>query len=151
MTLLEWGALGELIGGIGIIVSLIYVGLQVKQNTAALQVSTVHDTMEDFADLYLVPAQNREFADIFFKGLQDISALEGVDRLRFYSYLHKFFRTSENAHYQFTHGALEAKPFKGIANQYIFLTSMPGTQVYWQERKSCYNEEFRYVDVIVDT
>ena len=29
MTLQEWGALGELIGGIGIIVSLIYVGADV--------------------------------------------------------------------------------------------------------------------------
>jgi len=30
MTLLEWGAIGELIGGVAIIVSLIYVGLQIK-------------------------------------------------------------------------------------------------------------------------
>ena len=34
MTLLEWGALGELIGGIAIIVSLIYVGRQLKQSNS---------------------------------------------------------------------------------------------------------------------
>ncbi len=32
MTLLEWGALGELIGGIAIIASLIYVGRQLQQS-----------------------------------------------------------------------------------------------------------------------
>ena len=147
MTLLEWGALGELIGGIAIIVSLIYVGLQIKQNTDTLKLSTIHNTSEDLADLYLVPAENSEFADIFFRGLQDIHALEGVDRLRFYGFLHKFFRTYENVHYQFTRGALEAEPFKGITKQFIFVTSTPGGQVYWPERKSWYNKEFQaYVD-----
>ena len=67
MTLMAWGALGELIGGIAIIVSLIYVGLQIKQNTDALKLSTVRNTAEDLADLYLVPAQNSELADIFFE------------------------------------------------------------------------------------
>ncbi len=147
MTLLEWGALGELIGGIAIIVSLIYVGLQIKQNTETLKLNTIHNTAEDMADLYLVPAENSEFADIFFRGLQDIHALEGIDRLRFYGFLHKFFRTYENVHYQFTRGALEAEPFKGITKQFIFVTSTPGGQVYWPERKSWYNKEFQaYVD-----
>ena len=147
MTLLEWGALGELIGGIAIIVSLIYVGLQIKQNAYALKLSTAHDTIEVLSDLYLVPAQNSELADIFFRGLQDINALEGVDRLRFYGFLHKFFRTYENTHYQFTRGALESEPFEGITKEFIFITLMPGGQVYWQERKSWYSEEFQaYVD-----
>jgi len=80
MTLLEWGALGELIGGIAIIVSLIYVGLQIKQNTDTLKLSTIHNTMEDFADLYLFPAENSEFADIFFRGLQDINTVPAKTR-----------------------------------------------------------------------
>jgi hypothetical protein len=35
MTLQDWGALGELVGGVAIIVSLIYVGLQIRQGTQA--------------------------------------------------------------------------------------------------------------------
>ena len=147
MTLMEWGALGELIGGVAIVVSLIYVGLQIKQNTNALKLSTAHDATTDMADLNLLPAQHPEFADIFFRGLQDINALKGSERLTLYGYFHKFFRTYENTYYQFTHGALESGPFKSITKQYIFLTSLPGAQVYWQERKSWYNEEFQaYLD-----
>ena len=96
MTLLEWGAIGELIGGVAIIVSLIYVGLQIKQNSYALKLSTAQNTVEDMADLYLYPAQNGELADIFFRGLQDLDAVEGSDRLRLYGFFHKFFRTYEN-------------------------------------------------------
>ena len=37
MTLQDWGAIGEVIGGVAIIFSLIYVGIQVKQSTKATQ------------------------------------------------------------------------------------------------------------------
>jgi|TARA_B100000315_G_C14314160_1_gene467736 hypothetical protein len=71
----------------------------------------------------------------------------GVDRIRFYGYLHKFYRTYENTHYQFTHDALESEPFKGITKQFISISSLPGAQIYLQERKSWYNEEFQaFVD-----
>ena len=147
MTMLEWGALGELIGGIDIIVSLIYVALQIKQNTDTLKLSTIHNTAEDLADIYLVPAQNNELADIFFRGMQDLNTLDAIERLRLYSYYHKFFRTMENVHYQFSHGALEPGQFKGITNQFVFLISLPGGLVYWQERRRWYNDDFQtYLD-----
>ena len=106
MTLFEWGALGELVGGIAIIVSLIYVGLQIKQNTNALKLNTAHNTVEELADLFLIPAQHAELGDIFFRGLQDMDSLEGSERVRFYGYLHKYCRTYENVHYQYLRGAL---------------------------------------------
>ena len=40
MTIQDWGAVGEIIGGIAIIISLIYVGLQIRQNTKATKVAT---------------------------------------------------------------------------------------------------------------
>ena len=147
MPLDQLANIAEISAAALVIVSLIYVGVQIRQNTSALKLSTTHNTMEDLADLYLVPAQNSDVAGIFFRGLQDFNALENVDRLRFYGFLHKFIRTFENAHYQFTRGALESVMFNGIARQFISITSMPGGQSYWQERKSWYNEEFQeYLD-----
>ncbi len=152
MSLLEWGALGELIGGVAIIISLIYVGLQIRQNTIAQKLSTAHRISEDLADLYLMPAASDDMADIFIRGLTDIDAVEGTDRLRFYGYLHKFFRTNENAHYQFTHGALESQAYEGISEQFRFIASTPGGRVYWQDRRSWYNDNFRdYVESLIAT
>jgi len=33
MTIQDWGAIGELVGGVAVIVTLIYLALQVRQNT----------------------------------------------------------------------------------------------------------------------
>ena len=150
MTLLELGALGELVGGVAIVISLIYVGLQIKQNTNAQRLSTAHRISEDLADLYLTPASSNDLADIFMRGLTEIDALDGTDRLRFYGFLHKFFRTNENAHYQFTHGALESEAYEGITEQFRFIASTPGGRIYWQDRRSWYSGRFQdYVDTLI--
>ncbi len=130
-----------------VIVSLIYVGIQIQQNTDTLKLSTAHNTAEDFTSIYLLLAECGEMADIFYRGLQDPETLESVERLRFYAYFHKFFRTFENAYYQFTRGALEAEPFEGITQQLLILKTLPGVQTYWQDRKDWYNKTFQeYVD-----
>ncbi len=147
MTIQDWGALGEMVGGVAIIFSLIYVGVQIRQNTNALRLSTAHNAAVDLSDINLVPAINGEFADIFYRGLQDISSLRGVEVLRFYAYFHKYFRTWEDAYYQFTQGALEPGPFAGITSQFKSVAYMSGFRLYWQDRKSWYTPKFQdYVD-----
>jgi len=40
MSIMELGAIGEFVGAFGVIASLIYVGLQVRQNTRAMRSET---------------------------------------------------------------------------------------------------------------
>ena len=53
MTLQDWGALGELVGGIVIIVSLVYVGLQIKQSTAAARAATSQALSKQYSSISL--------------------------------------------------------------------------------------------------
>jgi len=46
MNIMELGAIGELVGGVAVIASLIYVGIQVRQNTSAIRA----DSAQGFAD-----------------------------------------------------------------------------------------------------
>ncbi len=68
MTMLEWGALGELIGGIAIIGSLIYVGIQIRQNTRAVRGSTLHKVTDFWGALFLRLAEP-EVAQAYAAGL----------------------------------------------------------------------------------
>ncbi len=46
MSLQEWGAKGELIGGVAIIVSLLYVGLQIKHGNRETRANTLQATLD---------------------------------------------------------------------------------------------------------
>ena len=46
MNIMELGAIGELVGGVAVIASLAYVGLQIRQNTSAVRANSA----QGFAD-----------------------------------------------------------------------------------------------------
>ena len=79
-TLAAWG---ELLGGIGVIISLIYLASQIRQNSKLVRTSTASAT----AQLQLTPsgmmAQDPEVARIYWDGLSDRDSLSEADRRQF--------------------------------------------------------------------
>jgi len=143
--------LAEIFAAVLVIVSLVYVGVQIKQNTSALRSNTAHNTSEGFTDLYLILARSREMADIFARGTRDYESLDSIEKIQFFAYFQKFFRTYENAYYQYTRSALEVEPFDGLTKQLEMVSSLPGVKRYWRERKNWYNQDFQnFVDNMFD-
>ncbi len=152
MNIQDWGALGEMIGAIAIIISLIYVGLQVRQTTKAVRLNTAHDVADDCGGVYALIAQDLAIADIWLRGLTSIETVLGAERTQFYSLLHTFFKAFENAHYQMMEGALDKKQWAAMAQQFLWLKDFSGMKAYWPERKFIFSEEFQeYFDREVAT
>src|SRR5215831_470179 len=74
--------LAQIVASIGVIVSLIFVGLQIKQNTRALQRTEHNSTMEQWTVIRQAIAQNRDIAELLTAGLQGERALDAADQLR---------------------------------------------------------------------
>jgi hypothetical protein len=79
-TLAAWG---EFIGGIAVVVSLVYLASQIRQNSKLLRASTASATqaMSHTNSSFLV--QDPEVARIYFDGLADRSSLSEADQRRF--------------------------------------------------------------------
>ena len=74
--------LAQIIASIGVIVSLIFVGLQIKQNTRALQRTEHNSTMEQWTVIRQAIAQNRDIAELMTAGLDGERTLDAADQLR---------------------------------------------------------------------
>ena len=83
MSLIEWGALGELVGGVAIIVSLLYVGAQIKHNTKAERASASQAFIDIHAQIVFHISGDKEFRDIYWRGLGGLSALQGSETAAF--------------------------------------------------------------------
>ena len=59
MTIVELGAIGEFIGAIAVVVTLIYLAIQVRQNTNALKLNTTQSVTEELQDMYALLASDR--------------------------------------------------------------------------------------------
>jgi hypothetical protein len=82
MSLEQLSSLAQVFGSIGVIVSLIFVGLQIKQNTGALQRNEHNSTMEQWTVIRMAIAKNRDIAELMTAGLHGESATDAADQLR---------------------------------------------------------------------
>ena len=74
--------LAEIVASVGVIVSLVFVGLQIRQNTAALQRNEHNSTMEQWTVIRQAIAQNPDIAELMTAGLKGERALDAADQLR---------------------------------------------------------------------
>src|ERR1700748_3079520 len=74
--------LAQTVASVGVVLSLIFVGLQIRQNTRALQRTEHNSTMEQWTVIRQAIAQNRDIAELMTAGLQGERALDAADQLR---------------------------------------------------------------------
>lgn len=146
MTLTELGAIGELIGGIAVIISLVYVGLQIRQSTHASRAATSQAFAKQYSDLNQMIA-DPDLGEIFTRGLDGIGGLSLGERACFMSVLSSITRSLESFYFQLAKGDLDPRLFEGWFVQYLDLHANTGVREFWDMRKHQYSSEFiEYLD-----
>jgi hypothetical protein len=82
MSVEQISYLAQIVASVGVIVSLIFVGLQIRQNTGALQRNEHNSTMEQWTVIRQAIAQNRDVAELMTAGLKGERVLDAADQLR---------------------------------------------------------------------
>jgi len=82
MSFEQLSYLAQIVASVGVIVSLIFVGLQIRQNTGALQRNEHNSTMAQWTVIRQAIAGNRDIAELMTAGLSGERALDAADQLR---------------------------------------------------------------------
>lgn len=82
MSFEHWSYLAQIVASIGVILSLIFFGLQIRQNTGALQRNEHNSTMAQWTVIRMAIAKNRDIAELMTGGLHGERALDAADQLR---------------------------------------------------------------------
>jgi hypothetical protein len=141
MTLQDWGALGELVGGVAIIVSLVYVGLQIKQSTAAARAATSQAFSEQYSTIILQITKSG-FRDIFWRGKDGLENLKGSEIAAFMALLATIVRFGESFYFQRQEGSIDSRLFDAWLVQTLDLFAQKGPREYWAIRGHQFNPEF---------
>jgi len=92
------GAVGEILGAIAVFVTLLYVAVQIRQNTKALRISSSSYINDALANLQGAIRSDADFADIWLRGCQSVVALTEIERARFSSHLLEMLNLAEYIH-----------------------------------------------------
>jgi hypothetical protein len=106
MSLQDWSNLAQVIGALAVVISLVYVGFQVKRNTGAVRSATSQAVHNNYADWYMSMVGDAELNRIAIKGLKDYSSLNEIEKARFIETFMAFTAYSQNAFYQWREKSL---------------------------------------------
>ncbi len=145
MPLDQFANIAEISAAVLVIVSLIYVGAQIKQNTKATVTSTSQAFSYQFSILVSQLTRGKEFTDIYWRGLSGLSNLQGSETVAFGAWVMQTFRTWESFYYQWRDGAFDDRMWLGWKAQFCDLFGYPGVREMWAIRSHQFSEEFREV------
>ncbi len=107
MPLDQLANIAEISAAALLIVSLIYVGIQIKQNTKATKISTSQAFVDTFSTTVLEISRGKEFTDIYWRGLSGLSNLHGSETAAFGAWTINTFRAWESCYFQWRDGVLD--------------------------------------------
>ena len=147
MTLQETA---QILGGIGVIASLIYVAIQIRNNARAVRAATYHQVSNTFISHWDGLARDAETLSVMLRGGKDFASLsDNVELSRYYLNMMANMRRFENAWFQYKVGVLKESDWQAIAYDMDSLFAYPGTRMAWDGINNRSSEEFRkYVDEV---
>lgn len=146
MSLADLASIGSFVSGIAVLISLVYLSLQIRQNTKHSRALIQQGRAGRIADtaLRLAEFRDAEGFDKCFDGLPDVTPAE---LRRFFHVARAVFISAEDSYFQHRQGLLDDIAFAsfeaGLKNGF----GAKGLGIAWKVTGAMYEPEFRaYVD-----
>jgi hypothetical protein len=141
MSLSDLAALGSFVSGIAVLISLVYLSLQIRQAEKNQQAAIRQGRVARIVDLGIAACEPSA-ADAFDLGN---SGSESLTRTQIAQYRHLsrcVFYNWEDSFYQHKEGLLDEAGFRNFINSARSGLTMTGLRVAWKQNRDSYGKEF---------
>ena len=132
----------DVIGGIAVLISLVYVGFEIRRNTKSSLSQTNMTIHESMANISLEVGKDAQLSSLFRKGLFSFSKLDDDERFQFFTLMTSLYRRFENVFYQNEKGLLEDQLWTGYSQSMAAYTSTEGGKEFLRHRKDSFSTSF---------
>jgi hypothetical protein len=143
MDLALISTMAEAAAAFGVVGSLIFVGLQVRQNSAGVRHAAVQAHMTAYQELYSNIIDSEETAKIVRLGLQNAEQLDDTESMRFYVFTSKVMRIYQGLHWQWRRGGFDDALFHSMVAMLKDFSTLKGWQSAWKTRRHHYDPDFQ--------
>jgi len=154
MTIQDWGAIGELVGGVAVIVTLIYLALQVRQTTRqfsrsveATQLAAFERSIESgdrIRELFLL---HPDLIPLLLKGYESYKELDTSEKFRFGMLLRNIISAVQGAYFRQFSVENDPRALEGLARLIDEILVHRGVREWLENNEPDWRLEFReFVD-----
>ncbi|MFZ2030119.1 MAG: hypothetical protein WAU68_07425 [Vitreimonas sp.] len=144
MSLEQASYLSQIVAALAVLASLLFVGLQIRQNTQSQKLVAVSSLAAAIAAINVPAMQSPALGEALARATRDWNAASREQRVLAHFFLFSYFKLGENAWYQHARGVLDATQWSGWETMLRVFYHSPGVQsAWWPRRRRAYAPEFQ--------
>ena len=146
MQLEQLAYVSEIVGAIAILVSIVFLAIEVRRNTNESKRHSVEDATSHRNRFVRMIASDKELADLVGRGLTG-EGLSTGQWFRFNMFLYAIFVEFELNQRKYRTGDMDQDLSEAWLEAYRWWLQFPGVRTWWSNEPAGYTDEFRkYVD-----
>ena len=150
LKLSELANIAEVIGAFAVVVSLIYVGVQVNDSNSAVRSASVNDANVAVQEWYMQIGSDMQTSRLFYSALMSEKAGSNEDEFQFIMMFHGVFLAFQNSYLMAEEGTIDSDLVDGLTGAILAVKDTPGMKRYWRQRRTTLHPRFvRYVDELL--
>ncbi len=131
MNIMELGAIGELVGGVAVLATLIYLALQVRQTAASGRLAATSAIHENFNYVSSFFAAGSDESIIALEAMSGVEGLTPKQRFRWGSQLYTMYCHFEMVYYLRKQGLIEPDEERRAMALLDWYQAAPGVRAWW--------------------
>ena len=133
MSIQDLGAIGELVGAVAVVVTLIYLAKQIRENSRQVRNSSITSINqlinEGFDPIY----NNQTYSEVWFRGLESRDQLDDFQRGLFDLFMARLMNSFCTVLVQYQNNTLDEANFRRYVGVYRGIAKSEGGQQWLQE------------------
>jgi hypothetical protein len=135
-------AMANLLAALGVIATLIYLSIQIRQNTKAVRSSSIENLIDSLAATAQAGVENEYVVPLMLKANTRPETLTEEDRMRLHFWFIMTFRRFEGVYFQRELGFVDAAVIEGFERSHMSILASRSGQAWWANAKEIFNSRF---------
>jgi len=142
----------DIVAALAVVVSLIFVGLQMRANTRATRAASASATSNATGEWYWSVGTSAEASMLLWTFITSPEKLSEAERFQGIFLLHGVVLTFQNSFFLSKQGSLDESIRGSIMAAIIAVKDTPGWRIFWQQRRAIFYPDFQdYVDGLLES
>jgi len=149
LKLSEMASIAEVIGAIAVVISLVYVGIQVNDSVGAVRSDSANNANVALQSWYQQIGSDQQSSELFYEALTSEEPLSNHEEFQFLMMFHAVFLALQNSYLLAEEGTIDVELRESLSSVILGVKDLPGTKRYWRQRRSYLHPKFAdYVDQV---
>jgi hypothetical protein len=150
LTLTDLASIAQVVGALAVVISLVYVALQVKSNSAAVRSASGTAANAAVQNWYMDLGSNQQISALYVRAMTSPEPLPRDEEFQFIVMTHALMLAFQNSYFLERERTIDVELREAMTVTILGVKDLPGFRRYWRQRRSYFLKGFAdYADELL--